>query len=172
MKYLLVFILLSVIVINCGSDGVDGDAYLSFEWDWYVDGYGDDNPGIPSSISENVNYKVNPGTYEFAYVCSDGEGNSWYFDGTYKIKIEEGTEGGFLTDGDDGDDKYYTLDLDGIYGASLYKTTATTKQKRWNLTKSIIDPEKYQKYGEPMIETSNHGKYLFIVEKQMYVIKK
>ncbi len=107
----LLFVLLAVffIVVQCGQDGEDGDAYLAFDWNKAPDWYWDDNDAIPGTIYRLQDYKVMPGTYNFAYGITDLYGIYYEWEGTYKITINKGKPGGLITDGKDGKDKYYTL---------------------------------------------------------------
>lgn len=94
-------------------DGEDGHAYLTLDWDWYVDAYTDDNPGLPPTIDRRATYRVQPGTYYFSFDCSDGLGNYWGYNGAYTITINKGSKGGLFSAGDDGADRYFTLWLSG-----------------------------------------------------------
>jgi hypothetical protein len=107
-----IFILI-MLFSGCTKDGEDGLAYLSLDWDWYVDSYWDNNSDIPYSITRNRDYNVNPGTYNFEYECSDGWGNYWGYEGTYKITINEGGKATLFENGEDGSYRYYSFFLSG-----------------------------------------------------------
>lgn len=170
MKKLSVFIFIALFAVSCGKDGIDGNAYLSFDWDWYVDSYQDNNSSTPSTVSENSNYSTSPGTFTFSYECSDGAGNYWGFDGSYRIQINEGAVAELFEDGADGEDNYYTLYLTGA-GASLdvYKVMKVKKV-------SLSDNHKsgsYKKVNvgsviEELIMLDNGNS--LIVKKQKYLL--
>jgi hypothetical protein len=116
-KYILLLVL-TAILTSCGSDGKDGVSYLSFDWDLYVDTYTDDNPKVPSTISRNMDYLVAAGTYNYSYDCSDGSGHYWSYSGHYSISVNQGKPANGFTDGEDGKDKYYKMNLSGT-GTSI-----------------------------------------------------
>ncbi|MHB2153151.1 hypothetical protein ACX8XN_01990 [Calditrichota bacterium GD2] len=164
-------LLSSVLFLGCGQDGEDGKAYLSFTWDWYVDSYTDNNPGVPSTIHEYTDYEVAPGTYYYEYYCSDGLGNYWGYEGTYKITINKGEKGGFLVDGEDGEDNYFRMTLSGSGPSmSLNKTTKISEKKSSLTPVKNFNGNDYKKLyvGDEIIETiySNNGK--MVIRKKMF----
>lgn len=179
MKKLLLFVLVvlfgSLLMNGCmGDDGDDGRAYLSFDWDWYVDSYWDNNPNVPYSISKNRDYNVKAGTYSFSYNCSDGVGNFWGYDGTYRITINKGEAGkAFGVDGADGNDKYFNLFLSGN-GAYYLKPLIDDKIEKEILLKNQIDLSFYNKVkvGEPeeFVYYSSDGWAKLVIVKQCYIL--
>jgi len=158
---------------SCGKDGLDGDSYISFEWDWYVDSYTDDNSSTPSTINENTYYQVYPGTYYFSYECSDLDGNFWGFDGSYHIYINEGEPGSFLTDGDNGKDNYFTLSLSGS-GYDFYNKN--TPEKKDSLNDSCcIDFTQYEKvYFDSVYHETyySHNLKMDVIKRMFKLVKK
>ncbi|MBI2428453.1 MAG: hypothetical protein HYV29_06590 [Ignavibacteriales bacterium] len=122
---LLLSLILSLSLISCegpnGPDGRDGSAFLKVtSSDGYLYAYGDDNPSIPSPFFAGQNYRVNVGTYLFAYESRIYTSTTTYtyqqWIGSYSISINQGANGGerkiFWQEGDpgaDGTDKYFTL---------------------------------------------------------------
>ncbi len=180
------------IIMSCedgadGIDGEDGSAFIRFSWDWYVDTYDDNNPDLPSTISENYNYETLPGTYSFLYTCSDGMGNSWYWEGYYTIQINYGepgepgepaglfSDGADGADGADGEDNYYRMFLDGLVGASLTLTKAIigNKEIKTELSTPAKDFNKsdYIAEGDIVISRFNQSGREIYVEKQLYIAK-
>ena len=173
MKKLFVFVFVIILLIGCGKDGEDGNAFLSFTWDWYVDSYIDNNPDVSYTITEYIDYHINPGRYSYEYYCSDGAGNYWEYEGTYTIEINKGKDGGFITDGDDGEDNYYRMSLSGT--GTSFNLRKQAEKKSTLLQKSEIDLSLYQKIQVGDIEQeifySENGR--MIVTKQMFrLIKK
>ncbi len=161
MRKLFVLIIM-FLILSCGKDGKDGNAYLSFEWDVYVDSYWDNNPDIPDPFYASLDYLVQPGTYEYEYYCSDGTGEEWYWDGTYTIVIDKGEKGGFFSTGPDGSDNYFRLDMIGLTGPEFYymKIKANFEVKE-SLTTPTIDLSLYNKipigFPETTVQYSNNG---------------
>ena len=175
MKKLLLFLSLFVGVIlfsGCAKDGENGKAFLSFTWDAYVDYYWDDNSNIPTPIYSYTEYEVGAGTYNYEYGCSDGAGNYWGFEGTYQITVNPGESGSLFTDGENGDDSYFTF---GLYGGGpwFYKED-TTKILSPSLFKSIKNSNEYTKeyVGEKEVTVQNSGNRQMIINKQMYKLIK
>jgi len=165
--------LLVFLFIGCGQDGEDGDAYLSFSWDWYIDSYTDNNPNVPSIINEYQDYIVRPGTYSFEYNCSDGMGNYWGYDGWYAIEINRGEQADFMTDGADGEDNHYRLDLTGN-GVDFYlRRQNQVKVKLLSLNSAHApDADMYNKEYvggiEEYISYSNSGR--MIVTRRLFIL--
>lgn len=106
------------LLIGCGKDGSDGKAFISFFWSTCPEYYSDDNSSTPSTIYIFIYYQSPSGTYHFEYAIYDNDDWLWFYTGTYKLTINEGEPGGFLTNGADGDDKYFDMYL-GVNGPSL-----------------------------------------------------
>ncbi|MBN2833360.1 MAG: hypothetical protein JXR48_00180 [Candidatus Delongbacteria bacterium] len=92
-----------LLLISCGKDGSDGNVYCAVYLGYGVYGYYDNNPGIPSTFYNGEYYKSSAGTYDFGY-----EDDYKYYWGTYTLTQNEGEAGGVFTDGDDGEDTYFT----------------------------------------------------------------
>ena len=125
-KIKLLVLALTILLTNCGKDGIDGrdgrdgDVYVSFEWVGSVS-YSDDIPGTPtaSSINSDQNYRITPGRYSFQYVHNSLNPNvEWTYTYTYAAELgtngTSGTDGGLFSDGIDG--------TDGIDGRNIYYT--------------------------------------------------
>lgn len=170
-KHYLIYLFI-LFLFSCGKDGSDGIAYLSFTWDLYVDSYSDNCSDVPSTIYEGEDYRVKPGKYSFEYYCSDGDGNNWSYEGNFTININEGEEGGFFKDGDDGKDNYYTLNLSG--SGSSFNLRNSGKEKLLYLDPPDLDLSVYFKIpvGEAETEVlfSNGGE--MIVTRQMFQLVK
>ncbi len=99
-------LLLSVLMMfGCkGKNGLDGRIYLKI---WLINctSYTDNNDGIPFGFSTTTFYLCDPGTYDYEYYTED----DWHWWGTYTLVAEEGEEGGWFVNGDDGADRHYTL---------------------------------------------------------------
>ena len=102
---LILVVSISMMLGGCGKDGKNGDAYLAIDWVFTPVTYWDNNSGIPDTFYKGTFYQVNPGTYNFEYTAWDYS----YYSGTYTLVINKGTKGGFMKDGKDGRDIYYTL---------------------------------------------------------------
>ncbi len=100
---------IAFIFTSCGSDGKDGKYYLSIDDVTCVSRYWDDNSCVPY----NLRY------YYYNGPCSNNKTFNYEFDlctgggwkGTYFVSVNEGEKGGFISDGDDGSNRYYTLSL-------------------------------------------------------------
>ncbi len=173
MKKLMAILFIVLLFVGCGEDGRDGDAFIAFTWDWYVDSYTDNNSGVPYGITEYEYYEVEPGSYSYEYYCSDGLGNYWGYEGYYVIEINKGEEGGFLTDGEDGEDNYYRFDMSGS-GTDFYLTK--NKEKKTMLyKKNELDLSLYKKIpvGEVEQDVYLSGNGRMTVTKQRFqLIKK
>jgi hypothetical protein len=171
MRKLLILLFALVIMAGCGEDGKDGKAFIRINWDWYVDSFSDNNYDTPSTVSENTYYETSPGTYSYDYDCSDGQGNYWWYTGTYTITIEEGEEAGLFTDGEDGEDSYFTLSLTGFAPS---KNTENKVKKAILSSDDKIDLSDFNKikYGSEDFLTFVSGKYRMDITKQMYKLKK
>ena len=109
-------LILVVFVLGCGDDGEDGDAFLRITWLYGPFSYWDDNPYIPEIVVNGQYYRCGPGSYDFEYWSWDD--SYWY--GYYTLSIYRGEKGKFLTDGDDGPDRFFTLQCYSI-GASFWE---------------------------------------------------
>jgi hypothetical protein len=158
-----------ILMLGCASDGENGKAYLSFDWDWYTDWYADDNSATPESFYSNTNYETPEGTYNFIYGCSDEFGNVWGFEGTYEIVVNAGESGSWFTDGADGEDNYFVFLINGS-GPDFWLSKETTKVKSKTLSINTLDMTKYNKVliGEMTTETYKSANGFMIVKKQMY----
>jgi hypothetical protein len=132
MKNLIVWAMVALLIFgitSCGKDGKDGKPYIKLDWIGAGIQYFLSNiPGLPDPIIRDTYYKSQTGTYTFEYVHNDRPGVKW----TGEITLEKGTDGkdgGLFSDGDDGDDIFYELDLFAYIGPSLY-SYGTTKMKQ------------------------------------------
>jgi len=109
-KVFIVFfaIAFTTILISCGEDGSDGDAFIGFNWVGTV-WYSDNIPSTPSKPEYGEWYNTQPGKYTLNYYHELNPGIDWEL--TFTISINKGTEGGLITDGEDGDDKYFEIGL-------------------------------------------------------------
>ena len=178
MKKMIILLFILGLMIGCGTDGKDGKAYLRITWDWYVDTFEDNNPDTPYIVNENTNYETDPGSYFYEYHCSDGLGNYWYYTGTYTITIEEGEEGGLFTDGEDGDDNYFTLNLTGFARSSFANgrnNSIDKSKKKVELNRDCeINLSLYEKikFNDIVSETFHTRNYRMDITKQMFLLKK
>ncbi len=143
-RFFLVLISLCSIVLllsGCGDDGADGSVSIQLN---HVDqplSYWDNNPGIPNSFYYKTFYRCSPGTYNFEY--TDWDEGEW--SGTYTLTVNKGKKHSGFSDGDDGKDKFYTLNLFSIgpsisYTESAYKKELALVKKR-GITSSSQDSE-------------------------------
>jgi len=96
---------IALLLMGCmGSNGRDGQVYLRLRL-IDVTSYWDDNEAIPYGFSTEVYYTSRAGNYEFEYQCTDG--TEW--EGTYRLRRNLGELGGFMRNGADGLDRYYTF---------------------------------------------------------------
>ncbi len=142
-------LLLTVLMMfGCkGKNGLDGKIFLKI---WLVNctSYWDNNPGIPFGFNSSTFYLCNPGTFDYEYYTTD----DWHWWGTYTVVAEEGEEGGWFVNGDDGADRYYTLTCTSS-GPSLTFTLGNGKQS-W-----VVKPVQT---GENEFEINHSdGKYRF-----------
>jgi len=135
MNKILLTILILFFAFGCAKDGQDGKAYLSFTWDWYVDAYTDNNPGVPNTIREYKDYEVKAGTYHFEYLCSEPSGDFWGYKGSYRININKGNPAELFKDGENGKDNYYRMSLSGN-GPNFLLMKESAKEKLESLHKS------------------------------------
>lgn len=120
MKRIFGLLILSLLLINCGDDGQDGKAFLSFDWVYAPAWFSDDCPATPSTIRKNSDYQVDAGSYSMMYESWDG--SVWSFN--YSISINSGTEGSFpFQSGEDGENKYYEINLYSS-GPTMYGSIA------------------------------------------------
>jgi len=169
----LVFCVSVVLLFGCGKDGDDGEAYLSFTWDWSVEGYNDNNHDTPSEITERVNYWVCPGAYYFEYLYVDGYDDYWVATGTYTIRINEGESGGFFMDGDDGEDNYYRLNMTGT-AWYFYLRGRQRQEKRVVLGPPTLDMDDYRRIpvGEAQTEVQYSASGEMTIVKQLYRLER
>ena len=103
--YALLPLVIALMLVGCmGKDGKDGQVYLKIR---LIDctRYWDSNPSIPHGFSTEVFYTCRPGTYLYEFDCTDG--TTW--DGTYTLRAYPGEKGGFMYNGVDGLNRFYTL---------------------------------------------------------------
>ncbi|MCB5228493.1 MAG: hypothetical protein GX122_07560 [Candidatus Cloacimonetes bacterium] len=104
-KLIIGLILIGMLLFGCiGLDGTDGRIYLRIDLIDCVR-YWDNNDSIPFGFSVNSYYRCFPGSYSFEYETTSGR--EW--SGTYTVTSEKGSPGGFMYDGEDGRDRFYTL---------------------------------------------------------------
>lgn len=172
-KLLFIAILFGLLFGGCGKDGIDGKAYIAFDWDWYVDYYWDNNPDVPTTINRNTNYNSNPGSFSFEYDCSDGAGSYWYYTGTYSISINNGTEASTFRDGDDGSDRYYKFLLNGNGYNLSYTDKSAEMKKNSNSALTKQTPNHANRnvtyIGEPVYEVFYTENAIIEVTKQLHV---
>lgn len=87
-----------------GKKGLNGNVFLRVQL-VNCTRYWDNNDGIPFGFSSTVYYQCGPGTYSYEYDTADG----WQWEGTYTLVAEEGEPGTLFQNGDDGQDRKYTL---------------------------------------------------------------
>lgn len=168
-KFFFAFVACLFLLIGCGQNGEDGDAYISFTWNTTPEWYYDDNPSVPSTIHKNRDYNTEAGKYEFSYKIYDSHANGyWTYSGNYKITINQGKKGSFLVDGDDGADKYFALYL-GVNGPeiSIGKILSSNGQEYKNLVanlKKLTDKNYLQM--NIINQTQNKGEKLYTRELQ------
>lgn len=162
---------------NCGKSGVKGDAYISLDWDWYVDAYNDNNPNMPSTISRNFNYSTSPGEYKCEYFCSDGSGNTWYWEYIYTIKINQGESGKLFRKGDDGKDRYHKLFLHGLAKPSFSYTEknfiAPQKELKEELESYTSNANQFEKIyqGDPIFEEYSQDGFTITIVKRKFTLE-
>lgn len=98
-------LLIALLLLGCmGRDGKDGKVYLKIRL-LDCNRYWDNNPSIPYGFSTEVYYSSSAGYYNFEFSCTDG--SEWT--GNYSLSKNYGESGGFLYNGDNGRDRFYTL---------------------------------------------------------------
>ena len=113
---LILLIPLLCFTASCGKDGKTGNCYISVsKGGQCITSYWDDNSCLPNPCAYDQFYgpctnrtsDVQTFNYKF-YFCS---GNGYV--GTYTIgySLADGTKGGFMSSGNNGQDKYFTLTL-------------------------------------------------------------
>jgi hypothetical protein len=121
---ILLLLLTAGVFVSCdsfmGEDGKDGQAFIAYSWAVGPIMFYTEDPAFEDReyISNGVYEETEPGTYYFEYIAWDD--SYWY--GEYTIYINEGTAGGFLTDGIDGEDIYFELACYS-FGPSFYEWT-------------------------------------------------
>ena len=104
------FLMISTLVIALtlvacmGKDGENGKLFLKIRLIDCVS-YWDDNPNIPYGFQTDVYYSSSSGNYNFEYRTI--QGTKWT--GSYSLTRNYGESGGFLYNGADGKDRYYTF---------------------------------------------------------------
>lgn len=164
----------SLLLFGCGKDGSPGDASLALDWDWYVDGYNDNNPSLPDVITRNFYYSSGTGTYQSEYICSDGSGSVWYWEYEYTISINQGEKGKLFRRGADGKDRSHKLFLHGLSGGSLsVSENSVSKPKKKGLKPYTLNTDDYKKvyHGDPIIEQYSENGYTTVVKKRMFTLE-
>jgi hypothetical protein len=170
----MLILVLALHAYGCGEDGTDGSAFLSIDWDWYVDSYWDNNSSIPNTFLRDHNYITSPGTYDYEYECSDGAGAFWGYEGTYTIAINSGTKAELFKDGLDGSDRFYTFYLQGTGSSFTYsKSIEAKKDTKLELIKSTETiPAQLKEYiGDVTTETFSYPDYTLTITKRLFLIK-
>lgn len=173
---LLSLVTLTLLLSNCGKDGVKGDAYIALDWDWYVDAYNDNNPSLPASIGRNFDYKTSPGEYKCEYLCSDGSGDTWYWEYVYTIKINQGESGKLFRKGEDGKDRYHKLFLHGLAKPSFSHTDKNLNQPQKKLKDKLnsysLNGEMNKVYlGEPIHEEFYQDGFIISVVRRKFILE-
>lgn len=169
--FLIVFIGL-IFMSSCGKGGQNGFAYIAFDWDWYVDAYEDNNSATPSNFYNFTDYETTQGSYTYTYWCSDYY-DFWYWEGTYTITINEGESGGFMTDGNDGEDNYFQFDLWGS-GPDFYMNKpieGKEKAPKLTLPSDEIKSHKGTPVGDMIIETIEKPGATMVITRQKFIVK-
>ena len=162
-----------LILISCGKDGEDGNAYVTYSWDSFVDGYSDTNPQTPDSLTQEMEYSVTPGSYSFEYNFSDGIGNFWEYSGTYTISIVKGEEGKGFKDGENGRDRLYEFILTGTGFVSSYGPRSSEPEKEMKQflkASERFDHTEKSPVGDEQIDVFQSGNLQIVVTKQCYRI--
>ena len=129
-------IVLAILIASCGKDGKNGNCYMSVsKGGMCITSYWDDNSCLPSPCNYDQNYgpcnlnSQDVVKYNYSFYFCSGSG----YTGTYAIgySLANGTKGSFLSNGKDGDDKYFTMTM-GNGGL-----TTTTRSLKLN-PKTII----------------------------------
>lgn len=129
-----VIVLVAFLTQSCslfvGSDGKDGEVFISIDWTDEPVYYTDTNPAISDNFQRGVNYQTDPRSYEFEYAFEDDYG----WTGTYTIRRAEPGESGsfFRNDGEDGSDAFYSLLLtyQGVVFENEYKTRMPSEKNK------------------------------------------
>jgi hypothetical protein len=164
----------TLILCGCGKDGSAGGAYLSMDWDSYVDGYNDNNPDMPNAVSRNFNYSTVPGTYQCEYACSDASGDVWYWEQEYTISINQGEKGKIFRSGDNGKDRYHEMFLHGLSKLSFsVNEKSISKQKKNELKPYTLNTDDFKKvyHGDPIFEEYSANGYTTIVKRRMFTLE-
>lgn len=107
MKLALFVLLLLALFTSCGDDGESGEASIAIDWVGRPNYYDDTNPAIPQVFYPGQYYHAVVGTFTFLYEAWDAS----VWSGSYTVSLDPGEDGGFFPwdDGEDGEDKYFTL---------------------------------------------------------------
>lgn len=163
-----------LLLFGCGKDGSPGTATIALDWDWYVDGYNDNNPSIPSTISRNFNYSTGTGKFQCEYICSDGSGNTWYWDYEYSISINKGEKGKLFRKGDDGKDRNHKMFLNGMSTPTFSVTEKNNlKPMKKELKPFTLNTADFKKtyHGEPIIEEYTENGYTTVIKRRMFTLE-
>ena len=109
--------------------GPPGQPYLAYCWVWLPQYIYDENPSVPSTITNGDYFTTDPGTYYMEYIAWDG--SAWWME--YTITVNEG--GAFFAPGTD---SYFEVWLFSS-GPSFYEwDSARNKTSRSSGTKELI----------------------------------
>jgi hypothetical protein len=161
---IVIIFIIPILICACGEDGEDGKAYLALDWVAAPNWYNDDNPGTPPSGYRGVDYESEAGTYSISYEAWDG--SRW--SGTYKITVDKGEDGQLFSDGDDGEDSYFTLCLYSI-GPSFYDFGIASEEEDIVASKGIIiddSSELYEERLEDMNVIEESDSEMRVIEKR------
>lgn len=124
-----------VFLFSCGKDGKEGEVFIRIingSSVCPITSYTDNNPSIPDQFYLNTYYKCNKGSYSYAFIaCQE------YWRGSYTITAEAGEDGGFLSDGNNGKTKKYTLQCWG-YSEPDFTYTLSKTVDGWKKYPDII----------------------------------
>ena len=109
---IIVFLLILIMNIGCGTDGSDGEVFVRFRAVLEPTNFTIDNSDIPIDLEYDVYYKTSSGSYPFSYVDHNDVQHPLPGEyGVLEILADSGDEGGLFSSGDDGRDIYVDLIL-------------------------------------------------------------
>jgi hypothetical protein len=169
MRWLWIIILAvsALALFGCGKDGKDGSAYLRIIWDDYrALYYSDNNPNVPETVHKGTYYECGPGTFSFEYTTWD----FFSYEGRYTLTVNPGQKGVPLKDGEDGEDKFFTI---GCYSwgpefQSPMRTptdSGAAKIDAGELLESSLPRESVCR-GTKMLTPSSHDDFKSIIVRQ------
>ena len=116
--------LAAVLLSSCAEDGVDGSYYISVNDVACIADYTDNNDCVPYGMSYYHSYGPCDNTGSMNYTFHYCGGGGWT--GTYSIYVNEGGPKKLFRDGEDGADRYYSLDLTSSGLSYDYRSTTHT----------------------------------------------